>query len=298
MEELVIQEINVPAIYGNFEDFKSKLQDEVGRYCVQVTEDTTTQAKKLMADLNKIKGAIKDREKEILDVFRAPVDSFKDKIKELVAICDNSRQQIATQVEVFENATKDTCKNLISETVASLRDDYKIASAYRLSSFDDLVKLTSISNGKLTKACKDAILSKVLAEKARQDTADKRLLVVENECRKAGLEPYQPDTISHILEAGESDFLSKLQWRIDSDKQAIERALNRERERLENDARIKNEVAISKAKAEIEAKAKAEAKAEAERVARMKAEAETEANEAYYGGEKLRKSLKTKKKVD
>jgi len=146
-----------------FRQYTATSRNEVGRYCVQVTEDTTTQAKKLMADLNKIKGAIKDREKEILDVFRAPVDSFKDKIKELVAICDNSRQQIATQVEVFENATKDTCKNLISETVASLRDDYKIASAYRLSSFDDLVKLTSISNGKLTKACKDAILSKVLA---------------------------------------------------------------------------------------------------------------------------------------
>lgn len=241
-----VDEIQLPELKTNFEQFKSELILAVEQFKIEVTENNIQEAKKMMASLNKIKSAIKEKEKATIDVFRKPVDSFKSQIKELEFICDSSRADIALQVERFEDATKKECERLVLKLIADLRNDYKIESRFYSAKHDDLIKLSFITaKGGLTKACKEAIQARIQKEQFNQNLYHGRYKEVESECLKMGIQPFTETSVAHILTLDYDEY-----------KQRLIASIHAEIERNEK----------YKAKIEADAKAKAEAEiAEKER---------------------------------
>lgn len=146
----------------NFEEIKAEAQRQVEKYSINVTEENIPEAKKVMANFNKVKAEIGERYKIFIDKISAPVNQLKAEKKEIEAIITNVRQKIADGVANFENAKLEAIAARISEYTKALCDE-KGLNFERINT-SDLIKLSAVTPaGTLAKATKDAIEAKIQA---------------------------------------------------------------------------------------------------------------------------------------
>jgi len=260
--EFTIEDLQAPKVITNFDLFKAELIEQVGQFCVVVTEDNLQGAKKMMADLNKIKTAIKEKTKEATDKLKEPLDDIAQKVKELTAICDESRLQIANQVEVFEAKKRDLAEKLVKQLVSDLRSDKKVESKFYSFQFDDLFKISAVTEkGGLNKATKEQIEYRVAKEWSTQIMYKGRLAEAQKECLTFGIEPFTEQSLSKILLLDHAEFIDSLIAMIHSEiernekikaklqKEAEEKAKKEFQDKYNADQkRIKEEQAIEASK--------------------------------------------------
>ena len=146
----------------NFEEIKAEAQRQVEKYSINVTEENIPEAKKVMANFNKVKAEIGERYKFFIDKISAPVNQLKAEKKEIEAIITDGRQKIADGVANFENAKLEVIAARIAEYTKSLCDE-KGLNFERINTAD-LIKLSAVTPaGALSKAAKDAIETKIQA---------------------------------------------------------------------------------------------------------------------------------------
>lgn len=146
----------------NFEELKAEASRQVEKYSINVTEENIPEAKKVMANFNKVKTEIGERYKFYIDKISAPVNQLKAEKKEIEAIITDGRQKIADGVANFENAKLEAIAARIAEYTKTLCDE-KGLNFERINT-SDLIKLSAVTPaGTLAKATKDAIEVKIQA---------------------------------------------------------------------------------------------------------------------------------------
>ncbi|WP_107686288.1 DUF1351 domain-containing protein [Campylobacter concisus] len=146
----------------NFEELKAEASRQVEKYSINVTEENIPEAKKVMANFNKVKTEIGERYKFYIDKISAPVNQLKAEKKEIEAIITDGRQKIADGVANFENAKLEVIAARIAEYTKALCEE-KGLNFERINT-SDLIKLSSVTSaGALAKATKDAIGAKIQA---------------------------------------------------------------------------------------------------------------------------------------
>ena len=146
----------------NFEEIKAGVAMQVEKYSIEVTDENIPEAKKVMANFNKVKTAIGDRYKFFIDKLSAPINQLKSEKKEIEAIISDGRQKIADGVAAFENAKLEQIAERINEYVKSLCDE-KGLNCERINTAD-LIKLSAVTTaGSLAKSTKEAIEGKIAA---------------------------------------------------------------------------------------------------------------------------------------
>lgn len=146
----------------NFEELKAEASRQVEKYSINVTEENIPEAKKVMANFNKVRTEIGERYKFYIDKISAPVNQLKAEKKEIEAIITDGRQKIADGVANFENAKLEIIAARIAEYTKSLCDE-KGLNFERINT-SDLIKLSAVTPaGTLAKATKDAIEVKIQA---------------------------------------------------------------------------------------------------------------------------------------
>lgn len=144
----------------NFEEIKAEAQRQVEKYSINVTEENIPEAKKVMANFNKVKAEIGERYKFFIDKISAPVNQLKAEKKEIEAIITDGRQKIADGVANFENAKLEVIAARIAEYTKSLCDEKQLN--FERINTSDLIKLSAVTPaGTLAKATKDAIEAKI-----------------------------------------------------------------------------------------------------------------------------------------
>ena len=146
----------------NFEEIKAEAQRQVEKYSINVTEENIPEAKKVMANFNKVKAEIGERYKFFIDKISTPVNQLKAEKKEIEAIITDGRQKIADGVANFENAKLEAIAARIAEYTKSLCDEKELN--FERINTSDLIKLSAITpTGTLAKATKEAIEAKIQA---------------------------------------------------------------------------------------------------------------------------------------
>ena len=146
----------------NFEEIKAEAQRQVEKYSIDVTEENIPEAKRVMANFNKVKAEIGERYKFFIDKISAPVNQLKAEKKEIEAIITDGRQKIADGVANFENAKLEVIAVRIAEYTKSVCDE-KGLNFERINTAD-LIKLSAVTPaGALAKATKEAIEAKIQA---------------------------------------------------------------------------------------------------------------------------------------
>lgn len=144
----------------NFEELKAEASRQVEKYSINVTEENIPEAKKVMANFNKVKTEIGERYKFYIDKISTPVNQLKAEKKEIEAIITDGRQKIADGVANFENAKLEIIAARIAEYTKALCDE-KGLNFERINT-SDLIKLSAVTSaGTLAKATKDAIEVKI-----------------------------------------------------------------------------------------------------------------------------------------
>ena len=144
----------------NFEELKAEASRQVEKYSINVTEEKIPEAKKVMANFNKVKTEIGERYKFYIDKISAPVNQLKAEKKEIEAIITDGRQKIADGVANFENAKLEVIAARIAEYTKSLCDEKGLI--FERINTSDLIKLSAVTPaGTLAKATKDAIEVKI-----------------------------------------------------------------------------------------------------------------------------------------
>lgn len=144
----------------NFEELKAEASRQVEKYSINVTEENIPEAKKVMANFNKVKTEIGERYKFYIDKISAPVNQLKAEKKEIEAIITDGRQKIADGVANFENAKLEAIAARIAEYTKALCDEKELN--FERINIADLIKLSAVTSaGTLAKATKDAIEVKI-----------------------------------------------------------------------------------------------------------------------------------------
>ncbi len=213
MQELVIIEKKPAVLVANFDQVKAALTQELERYNIVVTADTVVAAKKLATELNASKKVIKDAGRAAFDESVLPANEFMKKVGELIDQVEQSRQTLLTQVQKFEDQTREKVRALLIDYRNLLWEQHSVAVEFRKAEFSDLILLTSITKtDNLAKSPKDALESRVRDDKGAQDKTNMRLLLLENESYKAGLAaPLTRDHVQSFLFASDEDYQSQLQ---------------------------------------------------------------------------------------
>lgn len=216
----------------NFEELKAEANRQVEKYSINVTEENIPEAKKVMANFNKVKTEIGERYKFYIDKISAPVNQLKAEKKEIEAIITDGRQKIADGVANFENAKLEIIATRIAEYTKNLCDEKELN--FERVNTSDLIKLSAVTPaGTLAKATKEAIEAKIQA--------------LENEILQAKIA--EQEKVARDAEIA-AQARREAEERAAREKAELEaKAAQREAELLERAEREKQE-AIERAKAE------------------------------------------------
>lgn len=251
MKELIHIE-STPAILSvNFEALKKHLNKELERYDVVVTSDSVKDAKALATELNTTKRLIDTKRKEEVAKASEPVKQFDSSMKELVAMCEDGRQKILSQVQRFEDETRELAGKLLDEERTKIRANLNIDPEFYKAEFDDLILITSVTGkGKLTASARTKLEQRVAEEKSLQDQTERRLLMLENQSYKAGLaSPLTRDHVNTFLFRDDAGYQAELDRIIASEierqksaEAALRKKFEAEQERERENERQKQEL--------------------------------------------------------
>ncbi len=173
--ELIVQ--TQPAtISANFDVIKQELKLTLESYDLIITEDTLKGGKSAAAELNKLKKVIKDRERAALDIALAPVEGFRDKVKELVTLVEEAREKIAKQLDIYTQRTLKSIREHIADHVDVQIKYYGLREPFTIIEQEDLVLLGSrTKTGNLTKKTLDTIQERCQVRKDQQAEEDEKI---------------------------------------------------------------------------------------------------------------------------
>ena len=256
----------------NFEELKAEASRQVEKYSINVTEENIPEAKKVMANFNKVKTEIGERYKFYIDKISAPVNQLKAEKKEIEAIITDGRQKIADGVANFENAKLEIIAARIAEYTKNLCDEKELN--FERINTSDLIKLSAVTPaGTLAKATKEAIEAKIQAleneilqakiaeqEKAARDAeiaAQARREAEERAAReKAELEAKAAQREAELLARAEKEKQEAIERaRAEQAKPNPQAFYDAQREILQNPREAENGKAIYTIRAEFEVKA-------------------------------------------
>lgn len=199
------------------------LADIEHKYNFTVTENTVTDTKKLMSEINKKKDSFKKKYKEFKTLALEPFAPLDKKAKEIESYYDKARASLSEQVLIFEETKREQAKTACTE-YAKEQCEAKGINLEAITISDLFNKLGSITEtGNISGTAKKEI--------------DQRIAIVENEILKAKLEA--EEKAKRDREIAETARL-----------ETEEKAKQREIELLAN-AEIEKQEAIKKALSEV-----------------------------------------------
>lgn len=162
-------------IKSNMDSLAIKIKDDIKeKYDIVVTEDTVTESKKLMAEINKDKDNFKATYKSFKQKVFEPFESLDKKAKEIETYYTDARTAVEQQVKKFEakklEQAKEVCVDYLLKQTESKGIDFQAININDL--FTQLGSVTASGN---------------ISTKAKNEI-DTRIQKVENEILKAKLE--------------------------------------------------------------------------------------------------------------
>lgn len=266
MEIALRTEVTPALITANFDEVRKRLETELQRFDVVVTADTLADCKKLATELNKLRGEIDTRRKDEVAKASDPVRQFDEKMKALVSMCKDGRQNLLDQISRFDAEQIKKAEVLAADYLTLQIDNADLSPEFS----DIRLPAQKISNltksGNLTSSARQEIDDLVSDKALLQTRTSKRLTDLELDCRRNGMEhPLERAHVDAFLMADDDVYQSRLNSMIESELARIERIKQAEQAKANEAARQAEEAAKKR-------EADAVAKAEAETIARIEAD--------------------------
>ena len=115
----------LPAIQFNFNDMKQWAIDVVAHYQgIVITENDVTAIKSEMAALNKVTEQLENKRKEVVKTVSSPIKEFESQIKDVVAIIQSARSDLATQVDYYVQNERKVKESAVRVVIADKKQEF------------------------------------------------------------------------------------------------------------------------------------------------------------------------------
>jgi len=229
----------LPTVSGNFEEVKAELQKHLNQFNLIVDEESVKIAKSMATQINKLSKEIDNLRKKEIEKLSVPLKEFEAKMKELKNLCQDSRQNLLSQVKVYDEKRLTQVRKLLLAELQNAYIHYGVKKEFQTLKIDDMIMLTNLTKGgALTKKAKDAINEKVSTVKKFQEKINTRLLTLGEICFRGGLDtPLTRENINHFLFVESDDeYLDKLVSLINNELQRLLESEKRRERMAENAA--------------------------------------------------------------
>jgi len=257
VEENLPADINIEPVVNynpieidfNYETLKEVMTNGLEAYKIEVTYDNIKEANKMATKLNKLGSSIKrariDNKKEML----APITDFEVKMNDLEDTAKKGRLFILDQVKVFNDELVKICELECNKLLVLKYEEKEVNEEFQTLNISDIFIASNINPSmKLTKKAKDTIESRVNIQLSLQTNKKMRLVMLENECLKAGLKVLLKESdVSHFILESDLKYNEQLTNIINREleKQAqIEKGIEQERIRKEEFEKQQKEIEV------------------------------------------------------
>lgn len=178
--ELQVLEQVVPVVKFNKEELKVALQGHLDKYSnLVVTAETEKDCKKAKAELGKLETAIETFHKDTKRLLSEPITQFEKDCKELVALIQDVKKPIDTQLKEIEEHRKAEKESVIREEIEKIVIEYELDDKYSAQ-----IQINSTWLNKSTSMSKITTEIKNLAEtlKIAQMSVSKNREVIKSTC--------------------------------------------------------------------------------------------------------------------
>lgn len=125
--KLEVKPMNCLLIQDNYEDVKKQVEEIANKYKgLQFNDVEIKEAKKIVAELNKIQKEANDLKISIKKEVSKPIVEFEDKVKSLIDIIEAPKEDIKKQVEDYIERSKALKKDMIFGSFKELKGDLPI----------------------------------------------------------------------------------------------------------------------------------------------------------------------------
>jgi len=248
--EIALRTEVIPAlITANFDEVRKRLETELQRFDVVVTADTLPDCKKLATELNKLRGEIDTRRKDEVAKASEPVRQFDEKMKSLVSMCKDGRQNLIDQINRFDTEQIKKANVLAADYLTLQIDNADLSPEFSGIKLP-MQKISNLTkSGNLTSAARQEIDDLVSDKALLQSRTSKRLTDLELECRRKGMdEPLERAHVDAFLMADDDVYQSRLDSMIESELARIERIKKVEQAKAEEAAKRREADSVAKAK--------------------------------------------------
>jgi hypothetical protein len=221
MENLQLKiQSTLPAIRTNFEEIKNQLEKKLSVYDFLVQEEDVKLAKENIKLINSLKKELETMRKDKVQELSVPINDFNSKVKDLVAICDNSSSKLLSQVKVYEDEQKKEILLRLNQELSNMYQKFGVVDGFKTVKVDDLAILSNGTKTGISKKTVDEIESRVVSIVEFQRVIEKRVLSLSSICFEKGLEvPLAVENVkSFLYEKDENSYNNQLNVLIDSEK--------------------------------------------------------------------------------
>jgi len=168
------------------------------------------------------------------------IDEFEVNLKGYCNLITNKQEEIKKGLDVFDEQKRATILTNCIEYLNSYYDEVGLREEFRTIALDDMT-LSKYATAKLviSKAGKEEVEKRVNEKLTLQTKVDNRILQLENECYKQGIEPLTVEHIQGFLYEDDATYNNRLQSLIDAEKIRNEKVKEQEKVKAESEAKQK-----------------------------------------------------------
>lgn len=225
------------------------------KYNSLVTMDNFNVMKKEGQFLGKVATQISEFRKAKVKEESQDIKLFEDSLKKFTNIFKEKQETIKSGLDVFEEQTRIKVVAVCGVYFLEYCDKVELRPEFRNIDLSDMTQTGyTTATFKISKKGIDEVERRVNIQLTLQTKVDNRLLNLENECLKVGIEPLTEQHIKGFLFASDEEYQKQLKELIESETKRNEAIKQRATEQAEKDAKEKVLNEQKALKAELEAR--------------------------------------------
>ncbi len=264
MQEII--EINKSKLDGNLpilvlnksmQDLEKEVLVELGKneYNSIVVMDNFKQMKESSQFLGKVAKQISDFRIAKVKEESQDIKLFEDSLKKFTNMFKEKQETIKSGLDVFEEQTRQKVLQVCKDYFEEFSLQVELRQEFRNIDLSDMTQTGyATATFKISKKGIDEVERRVNIQLTLQTKVDNRLLNLENECLKIGIEPLTEQHIKGFLFASDEEYQKQLKELIESEIKRNEAIKQRAAEQAEKDAKEKVLNEQKALKAELEAR--------------------------------------------
>ena len=218
---------------------------EKAEYNSIVTMDNFKAMKESSLYLGKVAKDISDFRIAKVKEETQDIKIFEDSLKRFTNMFKSKQDEIKQGLDVFEEETRKQVKAVCIAYFDEYSLEVGLSDEFKNVNLEDMTQTGFMTaSGSISKKGKEEVEKRVQVQLNLQNKVQNRLMMLENECLKAGIEPLTKQHIQGFLFADDNTYISNLNMLIDSELKRAEQSKAKQeqelRQKIEAETSAKN----------------------------------------------------------